>query len=396
MPQRLIIAGGGLSGVLTALAFAEARPELEILLLEAGQTLGGNHTWSFYASDLTPAAARLVEPFVAHRWPGYEVHFKTGRRTLSTPYRAVSSTLLHEVASHRLGARVRSGTAVASLDAGGATLQDGTRLDADAVLDARGAREVAGVTLRWQKFLGLEVRLAAPHGLTRPVIMDATVRQVDGYRFVYLLPFSADTILIEDTYYAEAPTVDAPALRARAADYAAAMGWHIEEVLREESGALPLLLAADFPAMWREAAPAGSAVPLGLRAGLFHPVTGYSLPLAARTAVALAGLGGPLSTDGLRAAVEEIARGHFQRSSFDRMLNRLLFLAGRPEDRHRVLARFHALPQPLIERFYAGRLNTGDRMRILVGKPPVPVLSALRAIPEAAARSAQREPSSEG
>ena len=396
MPQRLIIAGGGLSGVLAALAFADARPELDILLLEAGPTLGGNHTWSFYTSDLAPPAARLVGPLVAHRWPGYEVRFKAGRRALSTPYRAVSSTLLHEVAAHRLGPRVRTGTAVASLDAAGVTLKDGTRVAADAVLDARGASAVAGVTLRWQKFLGLEVRLAAPHGLTRPVIMDATVPQVDGYRFVYLLPFSADTILIEDTYYAEAPTVDAPVLRARAADYAAAMGWRIEEVLREESGALPLLLAADFPAMWRAAAPNGGAVPLGLRAGLFHPVTGYSLPIAARTAVALAARPGPISSDGLRAAVEEIARNHFQRSSFDRMLNRLLFLAGRPEDRHRVLARFHGLPQPLIERFYAGRLTTGDRMRILVGKPPVPVLSALRAIPEAAARSGQREPSSEG
>ena len=67
MKQRLIIAGGGLSGVLTACALADARPDLAITVLEAGRRLGGAHTWSFYTTDLGPAETALVEPFVAHR-----------------------------------------------------------------------------------------------------------------------------------------------------------------------------------------------------------------------------------------------------------------------------------------------------------------------------------------
>lgn len=368
--------------MLVAVALVRARPDLDLTVLEAGPSLGGNHTWSFYGSDLSGAAAQLVDPFVAHRWDGYEVRFAGFGRTFSTAYRSVTSATLDRLARAELGARVRLGAPIASLDAGGVTLASGERIAADAVLDARGATALAGVTLRWQKFLGREVRLARPHGLSHPTIMDARVPQVDGYRFVYLLPFSADMLLIEDTYYSESRAIDPAALRARIDDYAGSRGWQIAETIREEEGALPLLLAQNYETMWADAAPDGGAVPVGLRAGLFHPVTGYSLPVAARTAVALAALQGPLTTDRLRAEMARLARAHAAQSSFGRLLNRLLFLAGPPQNRHKVLARFHGLQQPLIERFYAGALTRADRMRILVGKPPVPILPALRALSE--------------
>ncbi|WP_234007993.1 lycopene cyclase family protein, partial [Cronobacter malonaticus] len=59
-----------------------------------------------------------------------------------------------------------------------------------------------------QAFLGQQWRLAAPHGLTRPILMDATVAQQGGYRFVYTLPLTPDTLLIEDTHYIDSATLD--------------------------------------------------------------------------------------------------------------------------------------------------------------------------------------------
>lgn len=389
MTQRLIIAGGGLSGALTAFAFAKHRPEIELTVLEAGPTLGGDHTWSFYETDLEGAAKDLVRPFVTYAWDGYETRFQGFSREFSTGYRSVTSPTLHRVAMEALGSRVRLNARVVHVDERGVTLEGGERIEADGVLDARGARRLDGVVLRWQKFLGREVRLSEPHGLTKPTIMDAVVPQIDGYRFVYLLPFTEDTLLIEDTYYSEGPEIDSDALRERIDGYAMNRGWGIEALIREEKGALPLLLGGDFQKMWKTAAPEGGATPLGLRAGLFHPVTGYSLPASARVAMALATQRGPVTTARLRATVEAIAKRHFARSAFDRLLNRLLFLAGEPEDRHRVLARFHRLPQPLIERFYAGRLPRKDQLRILVGKPPVPFFAAVRVVPESAALTAR-------
>ena len=62
------------------------------------------------------------------------------------------------------------------------------------------------------------------------------------------------------------------------------------------------------------------------------------------------------------------------------MLNRMLFLAGRPDGRWQVMQRFYQLNHGLIARFYAGQLTLADKARILTGKPPVPVGEALQAV----------------
>ena len=42
--------------------------------------------------------------------------------------------------------------------------------------------------------------------------------------------------------------------------------------------------------------------------------------------------------------------------------------------------RFYRLPEPLIERFYAARSTRFDKLRILSGKPPVPISRAVTAL----------------
>jgi lycopene beta-cyclase len=58
----------------------------------------------------------------------------------------------------------------------------------------------------------------------------------------------------------------------------------------------------------------------------------------------------------------------------------LLFGAAAPHERYRVLERFYRLSGPLIARFYAGSSTGLDKLRILSGKPPVPLLRALRVL----------------
>jgi lycopene beta-cyclase len=70
--------------------------------------------------------------------------------------------------------------------------------------------------------------------------------------------------------------------------------------------------------------------------------------------------------------------------SMFRMLNRLLFVAATPAERVRVLERFYTLPQPLIERFYGARLTLGDKARILIGRPPLPISRAVKSLPASA------------
>ncbi|HVJ81425.1 MAG TPA: lycopene cyclase family protein, partial [Planctomycetia bacterium] len=101
--------------------------------------------------------------------------------------------------------------------------------------------------------------------------------------------------------------------------------------------------------------------------GWFHPVTGYSLPQAARLAVALAAA--PPSE--WPAVAERVAAAHGKQAGFCRFLNRLLFRAYAPEDRWQVLARFYReLPDDSVARFYALAMTARDKGRILCGRPP--------------------------
>ena len=375
-PCDIAIAGGGLAGALIALALARLRPELDVRLVEAEPQFGGNHIWSFFDSDIDAQDRWLVDPLIAARWADYDIEFPAHRRTLATGYNSLTSEALDAQVRKVLGPRAISGAAVARIMPDGLKLADGRMLEARGVIDARGGGDLSMLDLGWQKFLGQEVQLAAPHGLDRPVVMDATVPQIDGYRFIYLLPFGPDRLFVEDTYYSDTPELDRDLLAARIADYCAARGWQIKAVLREERGALPVLVGGDFDTFW----PADDrCARAGVRAGLFHPTTGYSLPDAIGLARHLATLR-DFDSASLAVATRGYARATWRARGFYRMLDTMLFHAAEPAQRYRILERFYRLNARLIGRFYAGNSLAVDKIRVLSGKPPVPLWSAIRAL----------------
>lgn len=366
----VVIAGGGLAGSLAAWHLARTRPDVRIRLLERGASLGGNHTWSFHDTDLTPAARQWIDPLVVAHWDVHQVRFPRHTRTLTGEYASIASSRLHEVIASALGDRVHLGANIAEVGPDSVRLETGERLSASVVIDARGNSPV-GVPLGWQTFLGQELEFRAAHGVTTPTIMDATVAQENGYRFVYVLPLTPRRLLVEDTCYADHPAVDVDAARAALARYADAQAWGASTVVREEIGSLPLPLGGRIEAFWPDTRPR-----IGMRAGLFHPTTGYSLPDAVATADLLSTL--PL-TDAHQtgATLQAFAAQRWQARGFFRLLNRLLFLAARPDERVRVLEQFYRRPATLIARFYAARLTPFDQVRLMTGRPPVSVFRAL-------------------
>jgi lycopene beta-cyclase len=377
MDCDLVIVGGGLSGSLIALALAARHPGISLLLLESGDHLGGNHIWSFFDGDVPDSARWLIDPMIARRWPeGHEVRFPGRTRLLDAPYNSISSQRLDAHVRNVLGQRVRPGARATALTPTTVTLRDGSVIRAGAVLDARGGGDLSALRRGWQKFVGQTLRLEAPHGLTRPVIMDATVEQLDGYRFVYLLPWDDHSVFVEDTYYSDTPDLDPPMLATRIAAYAQAQGWRVAEVVHSESGVLPVVHGGDFDRLWPQADPVARA---GVRGGMFQPMTGYSLPVTVRLALHLADAW-PLDGPSLALVTRQWARAHWRQGGYYRLLGKMLFGAAPPAQRWRVFAHFYRLPQPLIGRFYAGRSTIADRIRILCGRPLVPIRGAMRAL----------------
>ena len=377
-PVDVLILGGGLAGGLAALALHQRRPELKLRLVEGGKRLGGNHLWSFFDSDIDEADRALIAPLITAGWTRYDVTFPDHARTLDQRYYSIESERFdaHLRATLPPGT-VLTGAVATEVTPDGATLPSGERIEAAAVLDARGLGRADAQALNggWQKFVGLHLELDEPHGLDRPTVMDATVPQLDGYRFVYVLPMGPTTVFVEDTYYADGPDLDAAALRRRLGRYAEDRGWKVKRVLREEKGVLPVVTGGSFAKLWGQ----DGVAKLGARGGFFHPLTSYSLPDAVRTAswiAAQSDVGGRALHDGLRAR----AAAHWQGGSYYRLLSHMLFDAAKPAERWRVLDHFYRLDEVLVARFYAGRSTLADKFRILAGRPPVPISRALATI----------------
>lgn len=374
----LAIVGGGLAGGLIALALRKQRPDLNLRLIEGGERLGGNHLWSFFASDVGAADRWLVAPLISYGWTGYDAAFPGHARTLKAPYYSIESERFDRVVRAAMPeGSVMTGRKVLGASARAVVLADGDRIEAGGVIDCRGPGDLSKLDLGWQKFLGRELALAEPHPLKRPMVMDATVAQTDGYRFVYALPFAATRLFVEDTYYSDSPEIDADALRQRIDAWLRARAIEVETVTREETGVLPVAMGGDFEEYWRSG---GNRVAKGgMRAGLFHPVTGYSLPDAVRLARVVADASN-LDGTALHELTFGYARRQWQKRGFYRLLSAMLFRAAEPEERYRILERFYRLDAGLIARFYAGQSSLLDRARVLAGKPPVPVGRAWQAI----------------
>lgn len=300
------------------------------------------------------------------------MRFPEHARTLASRYFSITSDRFHEVLARELGSCVRLGERVKALGPGRIETERGEIYLARHIVDGRGWVPTEA-PVAYQKFLGQRVAMKRPHGLRRAVVMDATVAQEDGYRFFYCLPWNEKEILVEDTRYSDTPDLDLNAYRRSIVEYCARKGWEPDSISYEEMGALPIPLGGKAP-HW----PPGTLLS-GTRAGLFHATTGYSLPAAMIFAERLTQNADHSSAE-MEAILKRWARQHWRGEAFFRFLNRMMFWGARPSHRVKILQRFYRLPEGLIARFYAGKMRKLDFVRLLVGKPPIPVSRALSCV----------------
>jgi lycopene beta-cyclase len=367
----VLLVGAGLANGLIADRLVARRVDVKLTVLEAGPQPGGNHTWCFHRSDVEPSTFEWLEHYVSARWTDHDVVFPSLQRTLPGEYCAIRSEDYAARLTQRLGARLRTNTRVKEVGTTHVTLEDGTKLEASVVLDGRGLQSDAAAHNGFQKFVGREVVLKAPHGLTRPLLMDASVEQLDGFRFIYVLPWDERRVLVEDTRYSDSPEIDVARFRADLDAWMSKRGWSVETVQREEVAALPIPLDGTPPRFTHPL--------VGVSGGFFHATTGYSLPCAARVADLIADQR-DLDSQQLCALLQQRSHAHWREMGFFRLLNRMLFRGARPEQRVKVFESFYGHSPELIARFYAGSLTWSDKLAALArGAPTVPALKAMRA-----------------
>lgn len=368
----VLLVGGGLANALIAWRLSQVRPDLRLLLVERNGRLGGERTWFCHAASLAPRALGWLEPLIAHRWRSHAVRFPQYTRVLPGGALAITGERLHDWVTSLAGPEAfRFGCIAEEVHARGARV-DGLRVDADVVIDGRGWPGARGVDVRYRSFVALDLEFDDPHGLTRPLVMDSTVPQVDGFRFVQALPVGPRRLLLEHAHHGERDACSDAASRGALLDYVAAQGWRIANVVGEHAGTLPIALDGDAA---RFLGRRDGVARVGLRGAMFHPGSGLTLPDAAQVAAVVAA--DPLD-DGPRLAARLRASSiaTWRRRAFIRFLNRLLFGAT-PDQRHRAMQRIHRLDAALVARFHAADLRYVDRLRLLTGRPRVSLAHAL-------------------
>ncbi len=374
----LAIVGGGLSGGLIALALARLRPDLKLVLIEQEPHFGGNHIWSYFASDIAPEHRWLTAPLVTYGWSGADVHFPELNRSIENIYYSIESERLDWLLRHNLPAdALLTGRRVKAVSPRLVVLDGAQRINAAGVIDARGVSDLDHLDCGWHKFTGQLLQLHEPHNLVRPLVMDAIVEQIDDFRYMRVLPFGMDKLFIEDACFSTRPEINLATMRRRISDYVLLKGWHADRVLREESGVLPVVMGGDLENYW--ASGSGRTAKAGTRGCFFHNVTCNSLPDAVRLAIFVAGQS-DLDGDRLNMLLRQRAQDHWKDSKFYRILNRIMFRAAAGDERYKIWQRLFSQKPGLIERFFAGNTTGGDKARILTGKPPVPVRQALSAM----------------
>jgi lycopene beta-cyclase len=366
------IVGGGLQGCLLAHALAWHRPEATVLLLERGDTLCGNHTWSFHETDVAEQSRGWFDPLVAHRWPGYRVRFPAESRRVSIPYATITSDRLREATLSLAGEQsgsaragrleVRTGESCDILSQTAVRLGGTAEVSCRAVIDCRGRAASAGLPggAGYQTFIGHEYETVQRWPASEPTVMDVRADQAAGFEFLYELPLGPDRVLLEYTRFHEEPACDETRAAQLISTRLAEAGAGSAKLIRTEQGCLPMPYAADSN-------PAGPALAGGYAGGWYHAATGYSMPLAIRFAEIVA----RARPDRVAAEVASAAAEDRLRRGFARFLNRLLFCLVRPENRWKIFQRFYrVLPEPRISRFYAHRFTFTDAARIVIGRPP--------------------------
>jgi lycopene beta-cyclase len=232
----------------------------------------------------------------------------------------------------------------------------------ECVIDGRGAEHLPVKYSVYQKFSVTELLLSSAHDFDHPILMDACVEQLDGFRFFYILPFGPKRLFIEDTYFSESPLLDAKLVDSRVMRYARRLGLQVDGIGRQERGVLLMPWKAK-PKPLRN----GPELCIGARGDWYHPATAYSVPFAIHTALAISAANGG---DDLRRRLGILRQHHEKHAAFARFLNMLLFQGFEPEERVHVFERFYRLPVATIQRFYSLDMTVTDRLRLLFGRPP--------------------------
>jgi len=351
----IVIAGGGLAGGLIALALCRQRPDIDLLVIEASERLGGRrrHTWIERSDDLL-----LLDQFRTARWAMADFAFSGTSRRIVLPLRSISAEDFDAGLRRALSPDVlRLRAPIAEIAAGKVTLVSGETFTGRTVIDCRGFLASKALDTAWRT--SMERIIITPHQVDQPMLVDAGGEQGGDLAFAQVLPVGVEELVLGEHRISHRSQIDRRELSSALEETSRRAGWQ-GEIKGSVTDVRPLVLAGSLASHYAAASVPG--VPLAGSRGLFlHPLTGSSLAAALGVAQAIAAEA-DLPGDQLAAMLTNRARQHWQAMKVARGLaGRLMTGQGLGAQR---AARFADLPPETATRLLGGTPSLLDRLRL--------------------------------
>lgn len=364
----LIIVGAGCAGLSLAARLADARSPLRVLLIDPRTEYRDDRSWSFWRPP-----AHDLSHLVAKSWGSWRFSDGSGRgirhSVAGLRYHYIRGADFYADALARIerGSRLTrlAGVRVEHLEAAGGRVRvetsTGTLLTGQ-VVDTRPRPADA---LLYQSFSGVEVQsdTPLPFDTDEVGLMGSMVADAAGLGFIYTLPLSNHTALIEWTRFAAVPA-PREQLRAELDGVLAGLGLRDARVLRSEGGVLGMGVPRD------RARRSPGLVRAGTGGGALRAASGYGFLRMQRWADHCAA----------RLATGAPAVGHPVEPPLRRGMDRLFLQAVRTHP-ERTADYFMALAQGVsparLVRFLNDGATLGDYVSLIAALPPAPFLREL-------------------
>ncbi|MEM7404988.1 MAG: lycopene cyclase family protein [Pseudomonadota bacterium] len=273
----VVIVGGGCAGLSLGREIATSRTaNCHTVILEPRSQYENDRTWCFWH-----ARTHSLSHLVSHTWPAWR--FSDGGSSVahsgSYRYQCIRADDFYAAACDAIDksahVELRRGTHVLDIETNGNLVTLETNhgsIRARHVVDTRPPVEPRTArSPMFQVFAGAEIETTAPLFDTDVVGLMEQMSHVEaGLDFTYVLPFSTTRALIEVTRFSPVRT-SLDSLRSELTQRLAAGGLGHHEVLRRESGIIPMgLPEADAPHSTR-------IVRGGTAGGAVRAATGYAL-----------------------------------------------------------------------------------------------------------------------
>jgi lycopene beta-cyclase len=371
-----VILGAGCSGLSLCYCLLERGVDAPILILDRKRTFEDDRTWCFWDVEPTPFTQLALKEW--RSWDFLSAGRSVTQTTNRYPYKCLASRDFYQHAlarlaespnvTVRLGEEVRGYTEEndeVRVETSGGTLRSRQVFDGCGLPPGSPVFEEARRKATWvpQKFLGLRIRAHKPvFDPERCTLMDFSVDQLRGLRFVYVLPMGEREALVENVYLSEADVSQA--------EHRAEIGVYLEsiyglspdeyEVLGEERGYIPMTDHA-FPRRLGE-----RTHNIGMLGGETRPSTGYTFLRIQRHCRALAAA--------VASGADPPERTHTRRLDLLDSLF-LRFVRERPGDCPEVYRRmFAGVPPDSLVRFLTEKSTPLDEARLIRALPKTPFL----------------------